>query len=239
MKPTVEYIEKKFDEFNEKYFDSKLERVPIELWKSKHSLGQCMYRVRRTILGKKHYYDFKIRINERLDMSEDELDDVIIHEMIHLRIFSKPYYDRSAHGPIFRKMMNHINERYGRHIRIRYKFSEVGDNQLYDNRSRPRIILELELNDGHHGIKVLTNNGATVADYLEDLGTLSNVLTKHLYLSYDPYFNRFPTSSSFRYNRISKEELVLHFEDATNIDNLKWEGRLTKRKYNLLNKGTN
>lgn len=237
MKPTVEYIEKKFDEFNEKYFDSKLERVPIELWTSKRTLGQCMYRVRRTILGKKHYYDFKIRINERLDMPEDELDDVLIHEMIHLRIFSKPYNDRWTHGPVFKKIMNHINERYGRHIRIRYRFSEEDKDQLLDATPHWKIVVVVDFKDGVTRIKVLTNNGLKVAAFWDIISKWRTINGCHLYLTKEPFFNRYPVSTSLTFYSMTQDKLVLYLKDATVIDNLKWEGRLTKRKLkSLINK---
>lgn len=237
MKPTVEYIEKKFDEFNEKYFDSKLERIPIELWTSKRTLGQCMYRVRRTILGKKHYYDFKIRINERLDMPEDELDDVLIHEMIHLRIFSKPYNDRWTHGPVFKKMMNHINERYGRHIRIRYRFSEEDKDQLLDATPHWKIVVVVDFKDGVTRIKVLTNNGLKVAAFWDIISKWRTINGCHLYLTKEPFFNRYPVSTSLTFYSMTQDKLVLYLKDATVIDNLKWEGRLTKRKLkSLINK---
>jgi hypothetical protein len=86
MKATIPYVEKKFEEFNQLMFDGKLPKLPIELSDAKTFLGLCVYKKRRTILGRTECYDFKLRISTRIDLVEAEVEDIIIHEMIHYYI---------------------------------------------------------------------------------------------------------------------------------------------------------
>ena len=111
MKATVEYIEKKFEEFNRQMFAGKLPKLPIELSNAKTFLGQCAFKKRLTVFGKVKLYDFRMRISTRFDLTEREIEDTIIHEMIHYYIGVNNLKDTSAHGQLFRQMMNSINER--------------------------------------------------------------------------------------------------------------------------------
>lgn len=121
MKATIPYIQEKFNEFNQQMFDGCLPMLPIKLSKARTFLGILAYRRRRTLSGEIEKYDFRLRISTYHDLPEQELEDTIIHEMIHYYIGIKQLKDTSAHGKIFRKMMKDINERYGRHITISYR----------------------------------------------------------------------------------------------------------------------
>ena len=57
-------------------------------------------------------------------MDERLLEDTIIHEMIHYHILSNQLQDTSAHGKLFRKMMDDINARFGRNVTISHKPTE-------------------------------------------------------------------------------------------------------------------
>ena len=86
MKATVPYIEQKFEVFNRQMFGGKLPKIPVELSDAKTFLGQCVYKKRRKPFGKTELYDFRLRINTRVDLPEREIEDTIIHEMIHYYI---------------------------------------------------------------------------------------------------------------------------------------------------------
>ena len=97
MKADIAYVQEKFREFNRRMFDGKLPELPISVTNAKSYLGVCLYRNRFKWNGKREYYDFKLRISRRIDLSQDELDDTIIHEMIHywIGLFS-PISDLAA-----------------------------------------------------------------------------------------------------------------------------------------------
>ena len=83
MKATIPYVEKKFEEFNQQMFAGKLPKLPIELSDAKTFLGQIVFKRRKVDDGKEEHYDFRLRINTRIDLPEEEIEDTIIHEMIH------------------------------------------------------------------------------------------------------------------------------------------------------------
>ena len=126
MTPTVPYLEAKFDEFNELIFEGKLPKIPVALSKATTYVGICTYKVRRRLFRKPELYNFKLRISTRFDLSEAELEDTIIHEMIHYYMRLNGIKDTSAHGKVFRQMMADINSKYGRHIRISLRLKASG-----------------------------------------------------------------------------------------------------------------
>ncbi|MBP5387110.1 MAG: sprT domain-containing protein, partial [Prevotella sp.] len=63
MVPTIPYIERKFEEFNQQMFAGELPKIPIVLSDAKSFLGKCVYKKRMGKDGKIEYYDFKLRIN--------------------------------------------------------------------------------------------------------------------------------------------------------------------------------
>ena len=121
MIPTIPYIEAKFDEFNKLIFSGELPKIPILLGSATRVIGSFTYRVHKNFWGKKAYSDLKLRFSTKFDLPENELQDVIIHEMIHYYIHFKNLKDRSAHGPLFKNLMNQINKNFGRNISIRHK----------------------------------------------------------------------------------------------------------------------
>ncbi|MCM1079609.1 MAG: SprT-like domain-containing protein [Bacteroidales bacterium] len=125
MIATVPYIQQKFQEYNTLMFNGKLPELTIRLSKARTLLGQLAFKRKRTWYGRVVHYDFRLRISVRFDLPEDELDDVIIHEMIHYYIIVNKLKDKSAHGPLFRKMMKAINTQYGRNMSISRKKNEL------------------------------------------------------------------------------------------------------------------
>ncbi len=124
MTPSIAFVLDKMAEFNKQYFSGTLPEIPVKLSKAKSYLGKVTYQAKRNIFGKiVRYEGFKIWISTAFNLEERELEDVIIHEMIHYYILFNKMRDTSPHGKIFRKMMNDINESSNRNIRIRYKLT--------------------------------------------------------------------------------------------------------------------
>ena len=109
MKTTVEYIEHKFNEFNALMFNGELPMLPIKLSNARTFLGQLGYKKRQKEDGKMECYDFVLRINTKYELPESEIEDTLIHEMIHYFIHWHQLEDTSQHGEMFHMMMNGIN----------------------------------------------------------------------------------------------------------------------------------
>ncbi len=155
MIPTIPYIERKFEEFNKQMFAGELPPIPIVLSDAKTFLGKCVYKKRLGKDGKIEYYDFKLRINTRIDLPENEVEDTLIHEMIHYFIGYKRLEDASSHGPLFMHIMNTINEKYGRNITVTFKGTSEQQEQLVDKKQRYHVVALVKFHDGKTGIKVL------------------------------------------------------------------------------------
>ena len=214
MKATIPYVEKRFEEFNQLMFDGQLPKLPIELSNAKTFLGLCVYKKRRTILGRTECYDFKLRISTRIDLAEAEVEDIIIHEMIHYYIAYKGLHDTSSHGRVFRHIMNTINEKFGRHIKISHKLTKEEKEQLYDTKRRWRVVAYVTFNDGRTGIKVLPRIMPRIANYYNAVSRESSVESIELYMTNNPFFNRYPSSSAFRVHYIDKAEADKHLQGA-------------------------
>lgn len=126
MIATESFVKETFDRFNDLYFEGKLPPVPIVLVKARSFLGKLEYMKIKGLFGlvtKK--WDFRMKISRSFDLDQATLEDVILHEMIHYYIDIKGIRDTSAHGKVFRSMMNDFNSRFGRHITIRYKCTPI------------------------------------------------------------------------------------------------------------------
>ena len=86
MIPTIEFIQHKFNEFNRLFFASQLPPLPIRLSSSKAFLGKLSFSKRTSLFRTQEYYNFKIHINTRVDLPQEEIEDTLIHEMIHYYI---------------------------------------------------------------------------------------------------------------------------------------------------------
>lgn len=209
----VPYVREKFGVYNELYFRSSLPEIPIRLSNARTYVGALQYKRRRTREGKWEAYDFVMRISTRYELPESEIEDTIIHEMIHYYILYHNIPDTSMHGATFKRIMNHINTEYGRHITIRHK-TTLEDHQK-DTQVRQHIICVSELNDGTTGITLPTRT--TIFRLWDLMPTISSVVRTRWYLSNDPYFNKFPRSRTIKIYRIPADELTGHLDEVNRL----------------------
>lgn len=214
MIPTKEYIEQRFERFNQLMFEGKLPKPQIKLSKAKTYLGMCVAKKRRTLLGKTILYDFKLRISTFYDLPEQEVEDTIIHEMIHYYIGLNKLKDTSSHGKLFRQIMNSINERHGRHLTISHKATKEQREQAVNHRRKWNVVAVITFKDGKTGIKVLPRIKERILHYHNNVITNIKVKSIQLYMSSDVFFNKYPCSSALNVIYIDKEELFAHITNA-------------------------
>ena len=217
MKASVPYLEQKFDEFNSLIFGGGLPRVPIELGNAAGYIGKCLFKIRRRMLGKPELYDFRLRFSTRFDLPEPEMEDILIHEMIHYWIGFKGIEDTSSHGRVFRQMMKDINERYGRHISISRRLTPEQQNAVRGASPRVHVVAVVQMTDGKLGVKVLPRIVQRIRAYRRGVMLSGQVREVEFYLTADPYFNRFPTSSALRVHFADPEEIRTHLEGAEKL----------------------
>ena len=161
----MEYIQRKFLEYNELYFGNSLPEIPVRLSNAKGFLGKVSYRkTRKGAFGKVRNSDFVLHINTRIDLPEEVVEDTILHEMIHYYIGYHHLNDTSAHGRLFREMMIRINQQGNRHVAISQRLTAVQQAQA-EGEEKWRVVCVIHLRDGRTGIKVVPRQGHSILRY--------------------------------------------------------------------------
>ncbi|MBR1539061.1 MAG: SprT-like domain-containing protein [Bacteroidales bacterium] len=194
MIATIPFLEKRFETFNTLCFSASLAPVPIKLSRATRSLGACTYKKQRKLFGKTSFSDFCIRISTCFDLPENELEDILLHEMIHYEILSKQLQDTSAHGRLFRSRMNEINERLGRHITVSHRLTP--QTAMTEARPAWRVVARVRMKDGRLGVKVLPRIVQRLKAYRRGLLLSGEVAAVDFFWTDDPYFSHFPKSSA-------------------------------------------
>lgn len=223
MRPTIEYIQRRFDQYNTLMFGGKLPRIPICLSEAKTYLGQCRSRITTLSDGRKLHSDFELRISTLTDLPQATVDDTVIHEMIHYFIHYNGLQDTSAHGPIFRAIMHSINTTYGRNLTITHKSTPEQQRDAIDSRPKWHIVAVIYFRDTTDnesktiGVKVLPRITDRVIMFHHQMSKSSRVKRVDLYLHNDPYFNRYPTSSALRYHPAPLSDILPHLTTARQL----------------------
>jgi len=191
MIATQTFLELNFDRLNAQCFASRLPRPALRVSHARTRLGY--FACRR---GAK---DCLIAVSDRFDVSERELQNVLIHEMIHYEIALSGRRDSSPHGVIFRTRMQEINSKYGWNITVSSRTKPISKSET----AQPKSRLVLALKTKHHGcfITVVNPNYQTAIRHQLMLNT--NVVETHWFTTTDPRFADFTVVRSLRGRRIS------------------------------------
>lgn len=214
MVPTVRYVEEKFDEFNRMIFGGELPRVPVRLTRARSYLGQLSSRRRRKLFGGWCYSDFLLSMSVARDREELDIQDTIIHEMIHLHIIVRGLKDTAAHGELFRGMMRDINRRFGRHINVSHRCSEAEKNS--DRQVRAHYLCLLRLRTGQTGLIVAMKSA--IIPLWDMVAALPGVEGYSWYGSVNPYFNRFRRARTLKYYLVDADILDLELVSALRME---------------------
>ena len=105
---TKNLISKLFFKYNKEYFDNKLQLPNFDILHSKRLLGQF-----RTKEHKKP----KILITKDVEWTENDLRDILVHEMVHLYVWEKTGKNNNKHNGLFKKVCAELKEKYGIDVR--------------------------------------------------------------------------------------------------------------------------
>lgn len=212
MQLTIEYISRKFDTFNEMCFEGKLQPLPFRITHARTFLGMVRCKRERRLLGKWRYYDFEFIVSDKTTLLNDEreIEDVILHEMIHYYILSNQLQDSSAHGILFRRIMKSINQRFGRHITTSHKKTKA--DMENDTEKRLHYIAVVRLLSGKTGITVAAHS--RLLQLWDAYAAIPDVAECLWFVSYDPFFNRFLRAQKAKIYFIDNDELQEHLASA-------------------------
>ena len=203
---TIEWMEEWFSRFDHEYFGGKLPVPELGLTHAKTRLGQLAYK-RASRWGRTKLYDFKLSMSTYYDMTDKQAKSVLLHEMIHYIIGYTGLKDTSAHGVVFKGLMDKLNSRYGWDIRVStstkgWKVSETVKSRKEKKGPQIYLMLAIEMNDGRH---YLSRVNPSFARRIENqLKTVREVVSHHWYTTMENYFEDYPQVRSLRGRRISK-----------------------------------
>jgi len=191
-------------------FSNTLPHIPIRLSNSKTFFGALRFTRQRSPLGKVKYTDFQLVISTLFDHEETEIEDAIIHEMIHLYIYHHHLHDSSTHGPLFRRMMSDINQRFQRHVTISRRLT---DQEMQSATTTMESIIGIA--NHRDGRILLTRCARTrVFEIHRAMKQMSEVSDIRWYVSSDSFFTRFPRTTVGKLYVIDPTLLRQHLSDA-------------------------
>lgn len=176
---TADYIEKCFDRFNRELFSSSLPAPRFALSRSRGQMGRMQCDARRTPQGVTR--TFTLACSVMFDFTEEQAQNVVIHEMIHYYIIYNGLRDSSPHGLIFRTIMERINKSTGRNITVSVRDQSVNYSDYARSGLRLHIIFTVKLKTGESGYAVVGKSH--IADYLYKLRNSSIVKSWKIYSS--------------------------------------------------------
>jgi len=202
MQLTARYLRERFRVLNVQYFGSELPEPQLMVSDAKTQLGQfSCRRMRKGFFGGYQNTGFKIKVSEYYEQTADEVDDTLLHEMIHYLIAYRQLRDASAHGPLFRREMARLN-RMGRHITISSRTARM--EVAEQHKRQQHLVLALQDRDGRCFLSVVN---PSYRKYVEAQLTLVPKITHHQWVvSRDDYFNGFSQVRSLRARRVTREK---------------------------------
>ncbi len=208
MTITLSYLRNRFELFNEQYFGNMLPVPQLKVGNARTQLGSLRYRKERRLLGRTRFTDFTLTISAFYDLPQEEIDDTIIHEMIHLLIASQNVKDDSPHGRLFRQKMNELNGKYGRHISVSHR----GKLEKADAGNSRNVIAVVHFQDGNIG--VMRPSKSRIFEISRKLHLYYKIASVDWYFSSNPYFDTLPRSLKPRVYKVDVARLKSALADA-------------------------
>ena len=197
---TIDYLRQAFEHYNDLIFEGKLPVPKLKWSRAKTRLGQMACK-RKTSWGRTKYYDFTISVSNYYRLTKEEIDDVLIHEMIHYSIAYTGLKDTSAHGIVFRGMMDKINRTFNRHITISVRTRNLQARSA--QQPKDYLILALETKDGKYFLSSV--NPSAAQKLAISLARAREIAHYAWYQSQDEYFRSMPRVRSLRGRQVSAE----------------------------------
>lgn len=210
---SLEYIERKFKEYNDLYFERKLKPLPFKI-STQTFLGQVSFMREKNPDGTWHYYDFVFHINTKIYLPEAEVKDTILHEIIHYWILSNQMQDTTSHGEIFIKKMKEINIKYNRNLSVSHKVTKEGHDK--DTEVQQHLICVSKPCNSRHDITIATKS--RLFQLWDEIPNFPNIAEWKLVVSTALFFNRFPRASSLKIYSMHTVELEEHLKDAKELE---------------------
>ncbi len=208
MTITLAYLGDRFRTFNDECFGGSLPVPVLRVGRARTMLGSLCYRKERRLFGRTRFSGFVLTVSSFYDLPQEELDDVILHEMIHLYVASRNMVDDAPHGKLFRRKMIELNSRFGRHITV----SRRGRLEKAAHGRSHNIIAVVRMQDGSMG--VMRPSKSRLFQISRTLNMYYKVESVDWYFSKNPWFDTLPRSLKPRVYSADAERLTTALADA-------------------------
>jgi len=206
-------------------FEGRLPEVPILMSDAGRALGMLKYERKRDLSGNVTCGNFRILISTRYDLPQEQIEDTIIHEMIHLYIAYNNLKDTSTHGDRFKYHMNIINHKYNRNVTVSNRDMSINDT---DQSRRPHYVCETHWSDGSWFITCCART--RIFDINRECRIQSSCTAIRWWFTPDPFFNRFPNCKKLKLYRINHDDYAAHITTAIECECS--ENRFQPKKHN-------
>lgn len=213
MIPTLQFVKESFAQFNKEIFRSSLPEPRLSLTKARTFRGKMVF-TREPGCGMRDRCDYEMRISVSFDLSREEWEDVVIHEMIHYYIRFNRIKDDSAHGPVFRRIMKEINTLHGRHITVSARSTE--EQRDADIRIRAHYLCIAKLSDGRLGVAPVAKT--RIFGLWNVIPKMPGVVAVSWVGSVDPWFNHFPRVMTPKLYIASEEDVRFHLRGGMPLE---------------------
>lgn len=210
MKANLTFLTDRFNRFNRDIFGGTLPTPLFHISRAGSFMGQ--FKVERHFLPIP-WKTLHLTLSDRYDLPEDQLEDIVIHEMIHFHIHHAGLRDTSSHGRIFRTLMNSINARHGRHITISHRCSK--EEYESDTSKSHSIICLCTMTDGRK--LICKASQSKIFELHRAFQQWDKVEKEEWYWVYGSYFNRFRRVLTPRLFEVDKEGLEI-IESSTRLE---------------------
>ena len=201
MKVNTMMLAEWFDMFNKQLFHSQLPVPRFEVGNARTRLGTMSWYTRRSLFGSVPT-GYVIRISNYFDQDETEFKNVLLHEMIHLRIVSAGIKDTSAHGREFHRLKDEINS-HGWNVSVSRK-SSAGTTAKPRRKTGYRFVVAVVIKGGKRLFSVVSPRYLETID--RTLARSSDVETHSWYITDIAYFDSYPTVRTPKGRLVEKKE---------------------------------
>ena len=203
MTPTVDYLRKRFTEFNAAYFGGRLGEPQFLLSNSRTRLGVFRYKTRfGWLTGRAKMKSPAIVISTYYDMTAYDADNIILHEMIHYYIAANRLRDTAAHGRVFREIADRLNSSGGWDIHVRADVR--GWKPVAGQPPKKRDVLVLRIDDGRFFVSVVCHKHVGRID--SEVRRMSRVTGHYWFVCDSTLVADYPVSRTLRGRMMGKEE---------------------------------
>lgn len=214
MRADLQYVKRRFNEFNLRYFNCELPAIGVGISNASSSLGQFVFPRNYPASAPRGVGECRIRISQRFDLPQQDIDDTIAHEMIHYYIWYKKLEDTSAHGPVFRQWMERLNSTGERHITVSHHATREQRESGQKCRSNYICVSRWK----NHPLAVTVCARTRIFEIYKIFRSHPDFVSMQWFWSMDPWFSRFPIARSAKIWPLTEENFSRYFATAVECE---------------------